>query len=130
MTRPLATDGVVVIDGQVLVMERTHDPYEGHWVLPGGFVEREERAREACVREVREEVGLDVDVEDFVGLYDDPDRDERGTVSAAYRCRPVADDPQPEPREEARRVRTVDPDGLPVMGFDHAAIVRDTLEGI
>ncbi len=130
MTRPLATDGVVVIDGKGLVMERTHDPYEGHWVLPGGFVEREERAREACVREVREEVGLAVAVEDFVGLYDDPGRDERGTVSAAYRCRPVAEDPQPEPREEARRVRTVGPDDLPPMGFDHGKITEDTFEGI
>lgn len=130
MTRPLATDGVVVVDGEVLVMERTHDPYEGHWVLPGGFVEREERAREACVREVREEVGLAVEVGEFVGLYDDPGRDERGTVSAAYRCRPVADDPQPEPREEARRVCTVTPEDLPPMGFDHAEIVLDTFEGI
>ena len=130
MTRPLATDGVVVLDGEVLVMERTHDPYEGYWVLPGGFVEREERAREACVREVQEEVGLDVEVEEFVGLYDDPDRDERGTVSAAYRCRPVADDPRPEPREEARRVRTVDPGGLPPMGFDHAEIISGAFEGI
>jgi len=130
MTRPLATDGVVVIDGEALVMERAHDPYEGHWVLPGGFVEREERAREACVREVREEVGLAVEVEAFVGLYDDPGRDERGTVSAAYRCRPVADDPRPEPREEARRVRTVAPADLPPMGFDHADIIADTFEGI
>lgn len=130
MTRPLATDGVVVVDGEVLVMERTHDPYEGHWVLPGGFVERAERAREACVREVREEVGLDVKVEWFVGLYDDPDRDERGTVSAAYRCRPVTDDPDPEPREEARRIRTVGPRDLPAMGFDHATIVSDTFEGM
>ncbi|MEF8907169.1 MAG: NUDIX hydrolase [Haloarculaceae archaeon] len=130
MTRPLATDGVVDIDGEVLVMERTHNPYEGHWVLPGGFVERDERARGACVREVREEVGLDVEVEAFVGLYDDPDRDDRGTVSAAYRCRPVADDPDPEPREEARRVRTVAPRDLPAMGFDHAEIVGDAFEGV
>jgi 8-oxo-dGTP diphosphatase len=130
MTRPLAADGVVVLDGEVLVLERTHDPYEGHWVLPGGFVEREERARGACVREVREEVGLEVEVEAFVGLYDDPARDERGTVSAAYRCRPTADEPAPEPREEARRVRTVDPADPPPMGFDHAGIVADAFEGI
>jgi 8-oxo-dGTP diphosphatase len=130
MTRPLAADGVVVIDGEVLLMERAHDPYEGDWVLPGGFVEDEERAREACVREVREEVGLTVSVEGFVGLYDDPDRDERGTVSAAYRCRPTSGSPAPEPREEAHRLRTVEPDSLPPMGFDHARVVRDAFEGI
>jgi len=130
MTRPLATDGVVLVDGEVLVMERTHDPYEGHWVLPGGFVERDERARDACVREVREEVGLDVTVERFVGLYDDPGRDERGTVSAAYRCRPAAGTPDPEPREEARQVHTVDPGDLPPMGFDHATIVEDAFGSV
>jgi 8-oxo-dGTP diphosphatase len=123
--RPLATDAVVLLDGEVVVLERTTDPYEGHWVLPGGFLERGERARTACAREVREEVGLEVAPVSFVGLYDAPDRDERGTVSAAYLCRPTADDPAPEPREEARRVRIVDPDALPEMGFDHADIVAD-----
>jgi 8-oxo-dGTP diphosphatase len=95
-------------------------------VLPGGLVEPDETAREACVREVNEEVGLDVAVEEFVGLYDDPDRDERGNVSAAYRCAPITDD-APEPREEARQVRTFDPPDLPKMGFDHEQIVADAL---
>lgn len=122
--RALATDGVVFVDGEVVLLERTHPPFEGHWVLPGGMVERGETAAEACVREVREEVGLEVTVEAFVGLYDDPGRDERGNVSAAYRCRPVGD-ADPEPREEARRVETFDPTALPEMGFDHARIVGD-----
>jgi len=128
--RALAADGVVFVDGEVVLLERTHPPFEGRWVLPGGMVERGETAVEACVREVREEVALEVTVEGFVGLYDDPDRDERGNVSAAYRCVPVGD-AAPEPREEARRVATFDPAALPEMGFDHARIVADaaTLDG-
>lgn len=125
--RALATDGVVFVDGQVVLLERTHPPFEGRWVLPGGMVERGETAAEACVREVREEVGLEVTVEGFVGLYDDPDRDERGNVSAAYRCRPVGD-ADPAPREEARRVATFAPGDRPEMGFDHARIVDDAVE--
>jgi len=125
--RPLSTDGVVVVDGRVVLLERSHPPFEGHWVLPGGYVERDETASEACVREVREEVGLDVEVVAFVGLYDDPDRDERGNVSAAYRCRPV-DDAEPTAREEARRVDLFDPDALPDLGFDHDRIVADAFE--
>ena len=122
--RALATDGVVFVDGEVVLLERAHPPFEGRWVLPGGMVERGETAEAACVREVREEVGLDVTVEGFVGLYDDPDRDERGNVSAAYCCLPVGGG-DPEPREEARRVDTFDPRELPEMGFDHARIVAD-----
>ncbi|MFC7132910.1 MULTISPECIES: NUDIX hydrolase [Salinibaculum] len=125
--RPLATDGVVLLDGEVLLMERSHDPHEGQWVLPGGIVERGETAAAACQREVAEEVGLSVEPIQFVGLYDAPGRDERGNVSAAYLCRPRTPGQSPEPREEARRVDTFDPTDLPETGFDHAAIVRDAV---
>ena len=126
--RALATDGVVFIDGEVVLLERDHEPYEGQWVLPGGMVERAETAREACAREVEEEAGIEVEAEALVGLYDDPGRDERGNASAAYLCDPVSPDPAPEPREEARRADTFDPDDLPGMGFDHEVIVRDAVE--
>lgn len=125
--RALATDAVIVVDGDVLLLERDHPPFEGCWVLPGGLVEPNETAREACAREVREEVGIDVTVGEFVGLYDDPGRDERGNVSAAYLCSP-SDDADPEPREEARRVETFDRRSLPETGFDHGQIVLDALE--
>jgi 8-oxo-dGTP diphosphatase len=90
------------------------------------MVERDERAREACAREVREEVGLSVRPVSFVGLYDDRDRDERGNVSAAYPCVPT-DDGEPTAREEARRVATFPPDDLPALGFDHVRILADAL---
>lgn len=102
--RALTTDAVIELNGEVLLLERNHPPFEGSWVLPGGLVEQDETAREACVRETKEEVGLDVTVEEFVGLYDDPDRDERGNVSAAYRCTPLGDQ-TPKPREEASQWR-------------------------
>ncbi|MFB6303690.1 MAG: NUDIX domain-containing protein [Haloferacaceae archaeon] len=126
--RALAADGVVLVDGEVVLLERDHPPCEGKWVLPGGLVEPDETAREACVREVAEEVGLRVRVESFVGLYDAPDRDERGNVSAAYRCVPVGEG-APEARAEARRVDTFDPAALPETGFDHGRIVADAVDG-
>lgn len=127
--RPLAADGVVQIDGEVVLMQRDTDPFEGAWVLPGGVVERGERAREACEREISEEIGIAVDAELFVGLYDEPDRDPRGNVSAAFRCRPEAGNTDdPEPREEARRVDTFAPGDLSEMGFDHERIVREAFD--
>ncbi|WP_265108963.1 NUDIX hydrolase [Halosolutus halophilus] len=125
--RVLATDGVVFVDGQLLLMQRDHEPYDGDWVLPGGLVERGETARSACEREVAEEVGMDVTADRFVGLYDEPDRDPRGNVSAAFRCAPVAG-AEPRPLEEARAVDLFDPEDLPAMGFDHETIVTDALD--
>ncbi|MFB6148949.1 MAG: NUDIX hydrolase [Halobacteriales archaeon] len=124
--RALATDAVILKDRRVLLLERDHPPYEGAWVLPGGLVEPDETAREACRREANEEVGLTVEVETFVGLYDDPDRDERGNVSAAYRCRPIGGE-TPTANQEARRTEWFDPATLPEMGFDHETIVLDAV---
>lgn len=124
--RALATDAVVVVvDGEVLLMERDHDPYENQWVLPGGLVEQGETARAACVRETDEEVGLEVETTEFVGLYDEPVRDPRGNASATYRCEPTDDAADPEAREEAAAVETFPPEDLPEMGFDHGEIIRD-----
>ncbi len=107
-------------------MERSHEPFEGCWVLPGGMVERDETAREACERETQEEVGVDVSAEELVGLYDDPDRDRRGNVSAAYLCRVV--EGEPRPREEAARVEWHPIDDPPETGFDHGEMLDDAAE--
>ncbi|WP_251342096.1 NUDIX domain-containing protein [Haloplanus halophilus] len=40
-----------------MLLERTHSPFEGSRVLPGGLVDPDETAREARVREVSEEAG-------------------------------------------------------------------------
>ena len=34
--------------------------YRPHWLLPGGIVERDESPRQACAREAREELGLEI----------------------------------------------------------------------
>ncbi|WP_331766787.1 NUDIX hydrolase [Embleya sp. NBC_00896] len=51
----LITDGA----GRVLVVKPN---YRDYWNLPGGFVDRNEPPHEACARELREEIGLDLEV--------------------------------------------------------------------
>jgi len=46
-------------DGNVLLVNPTYKP---GWELPGGVVEADESPADACRREVREELGLDVEV--------------------------------------------------------------------
>ena len=69
-TRPTVGAGAVVQDddGRLLVVLRGRAPARGRWSLPGGRVERGERAAEAVVREVAEETGLAVEVTSFVGF--------------------------------------------------------------
>ncbi len=35
-------------------------PYKDHWSIPGGIVEADESPRQACAREMKEEIGLDI----------------------------------------------------------------------
>jgi ADP-ribose pyrophosphatase YjhB (NUDIX family) len=59
----------------VLLIQRNQEPNRGYWTLPGGFVESNETAEAAVVREVREETGLYCAVVGLVGFRNRPDPD-------------------------------------------------------
>lgn len=42
--------------GRILILQPT---YKEHWLLPGGVIEANESPRQACIREVKEETGID-----------------------------------------------------------------------
>ena len=49
--------------GRLLLVRRAERPDKGRWSFPGGAVEPGETTSEAAVREVKEETGLDVEIE-------------------------------------------------------------------
>ncbi len=53
------------------------------WNLPGGGLELGETVEEGICREVREETGLEVEVEHLVGVYSKPQKQE---VVLTFRC--------------------------------------------
>ena len=68
MTGPqLAVGAVAVVDGRLLLVRRGHGPAAGEWSVPGGRVEGGEPVVAALVREVAEETGLEVVVDDLLG---------------------------------------------------------------
>ena len=64
----------------IILIKRKNSPYKGFWALPGGFVEYGETVESAVLREVKEETGLEVDLNKISGVYSDPDRDPRGHI--------------------------------------------------
>lgn len=72
---PKTTVAAVLVRGQagrkqVLLTLRAIEPYIDHWCLPGGHIDLDEPAREAVIREVLEEVGLDFEPQ-FFGYFDE-----------------------------------------------------------
>ncbi len=54
---------------KILLIKRDTVPFKGYWALPGGRLDPGETIEQCCVREVKEETGLDVSIVRKVGEY-------------------------------------------------------------
>lgn len=72
--------GAVVFDDQnrILLIKRGKPPHYGSWMVPGGTLEWGETLERAVVREVREETGIEIEIESFVELIQAIDSGEPG----------------------------------------------------
>lgn len=73
---------VVREDGRLLAIRRADN---GTWELPGGVLELTETPEEGVAREVWEETGIRVEVEELTGVYKNTTR---GIVALVFRCKP------------------------------------------
>lgn len=125
----LAVDGIVeiyndagVFEGIVLI-ERLNNP-KG-LALPGGFVDIGETVETAVVREMKEEISLDVTIKSLLGVYSDPKRDSRfHCVSIVYVCEAFS---VPVGADDAKEAFVYPLDNIPYdkLVFDHAQIIRE-----
>ena len=114
---PAPTVGAAIVrDGRALVAVRAHDPYKGRFDVPGGFLHVGERPLEGLEREVREELGVEIDVHESdyvqtaVNRYGD---DGDWLISMGFAARLVAGEPRPADDVEAVRwVTAAEADGL------------------
>lgn len=56
---------IIIKDEKVLLIKRTKDDLI-YWVFPGGAVENEENNNQALIRECKEELGVDIKVNDLL----------------------------------------------------------------
>lgn len=123
--RPLACDAVLIENGAVLLVKRARGPSLGMWALPGGHINGGETAEACLKREMMEETGLGVEPVRLVGVYSDPGRDPRKTISLAYLVRRTGGSPRAG--DDAGEASWHPLGALPKLAFDHARILADAL---
>jgi len=126
-TVPVAVDAIILHRGKIVLTKRSIKPYKGQFVFPGGFMVPGETSKKACIREAKEESGLDVKIIKLIGVFDDPHRDPRGhTLSVAYLCKSVGGKLKPQ-EGESSEVKLFSPKEIKKikLGFDHEQIVKE-----
>ena len=121
----LTADAILIVGNEVLLVQRKHEPFQGKWCIPGGFVDPDEKVLEAARRELQEETGVEnISLTQF-GAYGDPGRDPRGrTVSFVYWCL-LDSKPAATAADDAADCSWFDLNALPEMAFDHGQILGD-----
>jgi 8-oxo-dGTP diphosphatase len=67
---PIVGAGALVeIEDGVVLVRRGVEPQAGCWSLPAGYVEADELAEDAAVREMQEETGLQIEIDELLGVY-------------------------------------------------------------
>ena len=69
---------------EVLLVQRGKGPLRGLWSLPGGHIEPGEMARDAALREIREESGIEAELGGLLDIHEVLRRDAGGQLTAHY----------------------------------------------
>lgn len=106
--------GIVLFDAglqHVLLIERGAPPAEGLWSFPGGLVDGGETLRQACLRELREETGLEAELSELSLVVERLIEDEQGRTEYHFVILDfwgrVQGSSKPRARSDARQARWV-----------------------
>ncbi len=94
-------------DGRIWLLRRALHEGAGRWTFPGGFVELGETVEDAARRETREELDMEIELGDLIGVYS---RADVRVVLVVFAAKALGAGSE---TDEATEVRLVDPGEVP-----------------
>ena len=111
-------------DGRIWLLRRALHEGAGRWTFPGGFVELGETVEDAARRETREELDMEIELGDLVGVYS---RADVRVVLVVFEARALGAGSE---TNEATEVRAFAPEDIPwdeLAFWSTTAALRDAL---
>lgn len=127
---PAVTTDVVVFSIrehrlQLLLIRRAAEPFQGHWALPGGFLDIDEDLDHCAARELEEETGVSGVYLEQLYTFGRPGRDPRERViSVAYFALIPSEKLDLHAASDASEAAWFSVSDLPPLAFDHQEIIR------
>jgi ADP-ribose pyrophosphatase YjhB (NUDIX family) len=122
---------LIVKDDRILFQRRADN---GKWGLIGGLLELNETYEEAAIREIREETGLEVRLESFLGIFHNHDMvwsngDQAQVIAAYYVASIVKGEPRVD--EESFELKFFGKDEIPeLFAENHRAAIMAYFDGV
>ena len=130
-TKHPSIGALIVRDGKILFQRRTDN---GKWGLIGGLLEMNETYEEAALREIREETGLEVRLDSFLGIFHNHNMvwhngDAAHVISAFYTATIITGEPRID--EESYELQFFGKNEMPeLFAEDHIAALQAYFSGV
>ena len=122
---------LIIQDDKILFQRRTDN---GKWGLIGGLLEMNETYEEAALREIREETGLEVKLNAFLGIFHNHNMvwsngDAAHVISAMYTASIITGEPRVD--EESLELQFFSREEIPdLFAEDHVACLDAYFKGV
>lgn len=126
---PIPAAGAIIDNSWgILLVKRKYAPYIGDWCFPAGFMEYGESPQHCCIRELKEETGLDIKLNSLFNVYAGHDDPRTRAVLILYLA--LADNLEPVPGDDALEAQYFPIDNLPsnIAFAAHRQAIKEYLE--
>ena len=100
----LCVELIIIQGGKILLTKRSIEPFNGLWHIPGKGVLYREKIKEAIDRVAKEELGIRVYQEKFLGYVEYLNDGFRHSVSLAFKCK-IKGNQQPKILEQTDEIK-------------------------
>ncbi len=112
----------------ILLIKRGKNPFKEMYALPGGFANSNETSEQGCLRELKEETGIQNIFLKKLFVYDAINRDPRDRViTVSFLALIDYQRFKVEANTDAMEAQWFDVSALPPLAFDHSQIIQDAL---